>query len=396
MEALNKTSLIKQSKDQQHTANTMVDSMNVDGGEPSKDAPANANENCVGPSSAGAGKASACEGCPNQGACSAGAFNSPEAIAKAESETQALQSCLSNVSHVVLVLSGKGGVGKSTVAAQLCHTLASQGYAVGLLDVDLCGPSAPRMVMGNAFAGQTIHKSGDGSWTPVYSRDNIAVMSISFLLQDANQAVVWRGPRKNSLIQQFLTQVDWTGETDGLDYLIVDTPPGTSDEHISTVQYLQKASAVSGAVVVTTPEEVSLADVRKELNFCQKTKVPVLGIVENMSAFSTQMNELKFIHPTSREDVTEQMIKTLQDKCPEVLQCGIASELFGRGGGALAMANAYNAPFWGRLPLDPNLLQACEKGEAFVQEKPKSQAAVALQEFANRLVKTLPVAMDKQ
>ena len=220
--------------------------------------PANANSECVGLSSETAGKNSACEGCPNQSACASGAFNSPEALAKAQEETQALKTSLSNVSHVILVLSGKGGVGKSTVAAQLSHTLASQGYAVGLLDVDLCGPSAPRMVLGSAYATAEVHRSGSGAWTPVYASANLAVMSISFLLENNDAAVVWRGPRKNAMIQQFLTEVDWTGDTDGLDYLIVDTPPGTSDEHISTVQYLQKAGAVSGAVVVTTPEEVSL------------------------------------------------------------------------------------------------------------------------------------------
>jgi Mrp family chromosome partitioning ATPase len=217
-------------------------------------APANANAECVGPASESAGKSSACEGCPNQSACSTGAFNSPEAKAKAQQESQALKESLANVSHVILVLSGKGGVGKSTIAAQLSHTLASQGFAVGLLDVDLCGPSAPRMVLGDAYATAQVHRSGSGAWTPVYAKSNLAVMSISFLLEDNAAAVVWRGPRKNALIQQFLTEVDWTGDTDGLDYLIVDTPPGTSDEHISTVQYLQKAGSISGAVVVTTPE----------------------------------------------------------------------------------------------------------------------------------------------
>ena len=237
------------------------DSMGGDTNEdttPGSDAPANANSGCVGPTAESAGKNSACEGCPNQSACSSGAFNSPEAKAKAQQEVVALKSSLANVSHVVLVLSGKGGVGKSTTAVGLAQTLASQGFAVGLLDVDLCGPSAPRMVLGDAYATAQVHRSGSGAWTPVYAAANLAVMSISFLLEDTNAAVVWRGPRKNALIQQFLTEVDWTGDTDGLDYLIVDTPPGTSDEHISTVQYLQKAGAVSGAVVVTTPEEVSL------------------------------------------------------------------------------------------------------------------------------------------
>ena len=159
------------------------------------DAPNDANAGCVGPTAESAGKASACDGCPNQGACSSGAFNSPEAKAQAQQQAQALQASLSNVSHVILVLSGKGGVGKSTVSAQLCHTLASQGFAVGLLDVDLCGPSAPRMVLGDNFRGATVTKNASGSWIPVYSstHPNLACMSISFLLQDSDAAVVWRG-----------------------------------------------------------------------------------------------------------------------------------------------------------------------------------------------------------
>jgi Mrp family chromosome partitioning ATPase len=159
------------------------------------DTPSDANAGCVGPSAEGAGKASACAGCPNQGSCSSGAFNSPEAKAQAQQQTEALSQSLSNVSHVILVLSGKGGVGKSTVSAQLCHTLASQGFAVGLLDVDLCGPSAPRMVLGDKFRGAQVTKSASGAWTPVYSstHPNLACMSISFLLEDSDAAVVWRG-----------------------------------------------------------------------------------------------------------------------------------------------------------------------------------------------------------
>ncbi|EEC49134.1 predicted protein [Phaeodactylum tricornutum CCAP 1055/1] len=358
------------------------------------DAPANANTGCVGPTSETAGKASACDGCPNQSACSTGAFSSPEAVAKAEAEVEALNRSLSNVSHVILVLSGKGGVGKSTVAAQLSHTLSNQGYAVGLLDVDLCGPSAPRMVLGDACTSQTIHKSGSGAWTPVYASANLAVMSISFMLQDTNQAVVWRGPRKNALIQQFLTEVDWTGDTDGLDYLIIDTPPGTSDEHISTVQYLQKASAVSGAVVVTTPEEVSLADVRKELSFCRKTDVPVLGIIENMGSYQTRLSQMEF--SKDGQDCTAQMLAVLREKCPEVLDCVAASNLFSvNAGGAEQMATDYGVPFMGRLPLDPDLLKACEQGKSFVQTHPNANAAVALKQFARQLNKVLPVNMDE-
>lgn len=159
------------------------------------DTPKNANAECVGPSSQDAGKSSACSGCPNQQACSSGAFNSPDAQAEAQEETQRLQDSFHNVSHTILVLSGKGGVGKSTVASQLAHTLASQGYAVGLLDVDLCGPSAPRMVLGDKHRTAQITQSASGGWIPVYNPDhpNLACMSISFLLQEHDSAVVWRG-----------------------------------------------------------------------------------------------------------------------------------------------------------------------------------------------------------
>jgi len=368
--------------------------------------PDNANAECVGPTSSKAGKSSACDGCPNQKACGSGAFSSPEAIAKAEVETTKLKTSLGNVSHTVLVLSGKGGVGKSTVSCQLAHTLASMGYAVGLLDVDLCGPSAPRMILGDAHLRAQISQSASGGWIPVYNPDkpNLCCVSISFLLPDENrdQAVVWRGPRKNGLIQQFLTQVDWTGETDGLDYLLVDTPPGTSDEHISTVQYLQKAGAVSGAVLVTTPEEVCMADVRKELNFCQKTKVPVMGVVENMGEYTTTLDRLTFKTTNGidgdahKEDCTQKVLETLRTHCPELFENGtnvsVSSTLYpASGGGPREMADRYNVPYWGLLPMDPDLLQACEHGKAFVEEKPESLAAKALMDFCNKIIDKLPV-----
>jgi Mrp family chromosome partitioning ATPase len=333
------------------------------------DVPADANEGCVGPTSEKAGQASACEGCPNKGACSSGAMSSPEAIAKAATEASALKESLSNVSHVVLVLSGKGGVGKSTVA--------------------------PRMVLGDGYSSQTVHKSGSGAWTPVYAHSNLAVMSISFLLQDPNQAVVWRGPRKNALIQQFLTEVDWTGDTDGLDYLIVDTPPGTSDEHISTVQFLQKAGAISGAIVVTTPEEVSLSDVRKELSFCRKTKVPVLGVLENMGSYETHMEQMRFAKDGI--DCTESVLQTLRDKCPEVLDTVATTKLFSvKHGGAERMAADYNVPFWGRLPLDQDLLEACENGKCFVDTHPDTAAAAVLKDICTKINTVLPVDMNME
>lgn len=174
----------------------------------------------------------------------------------------------------VLVLSGKGGVGKSTVASQLAFALADEGNEVGLLDIDICGPSVPKML---GLEGEEVHQSNFG-WEPVHFSENLSVMSIGFMLPNPDSAVVWRGPRKNGLIKQFLKDVDW-GE---VDVLLIDTPPGTSDEHISAAQYLGAVGA-DGAVIVTTPQEVACADVRKELSFCSKTSIPVLGIVENMA-----------------------------------------------------------------------------------------------------------------
>lgn len=147
---------------------------------------------------------------------------------------------------------------------------------VGLLDIDICGPSVPRML---GLEGHDVHKSNTG-WSPVYLEDNFAVMSIGFLLPNKDDPVIWRGPRKDGLIKQFLTDVMW----ESLDYLIIDTPPGTSDEHISIVNYLAKTNLL-GAIIVTTPQEVALADVRKEINFCKKTNLKVIGVVENMSGF---------------------------------------------------------------------------------------------------------------
>jgi len=239
---------------------------------------------------------------------------------------------LSAIKHKVLVLSGKGGVGKSTFSAQLAFTLAASGRSVGLMDIDICGPSIPRML---GLVGQKVHQSASG-WSPVWLNENLGVMSIGFMLPGEDDAVIWRGPRKIGLIKQFLTDVDW-GE---LDYLIIDTPPGTSDEHISIVQLLKEASGVDGAVVITTPQEVAMADVRKELNFCAKTELPVLGVVENMSGFL----------------------------CP---CCGTRSDIFpAAGAGPAGMAASFGVPYLGALPIDPQLLAACEAGVAYAVAHP--------------------------
>lgn len=383
------------------------------------DAPSDANDGCVGPTSSDAGKASACAGCPNQTACSSGAFSSPAALAAREGERAVLRNSLSDVSHVVLVLSGKGGVGKSTVSTQVAQALSSRGYDVGLLDVDICGPSIPRMA---GVVGRTVHQSQRG-WEPVYANPNLAVMSISFLLEEGDAAVVWRGPRKNGLIKQFLTETYW-GEG-GLDYLIVDTPPGTSDEHISIVQYLNDArpkdgggrsSGASGAIVVTTPEEVSMADVRKELNFCKKTGVPVLGIVENMSGLQIRVSDLSFSRGESStsdgggggsdggtttggrsDDCTNDVLSLLREKCPEVLSMIATADVFPpSGNGPRGMAEKFAVPYLGKLPLDPNLLKACEDGVSFVEKYPSSPAASPLNAIVDGLILALPVEDDEE
>lgn len=232
--------------------------------------PENANTHCPGTNNPNSGKEDACKGCPNKKICSSKKEEDPE---KDQIKTL-LNQKLSKIKHKILVLSGKGGVGKSTLSSQLAFSLSKRGYEVGLLDLDLCGPSIPRTM---GLEGQEVHKSSNG-WSPVYVEDNLGVMSIGFMLPEKDAPVIWRGPKKNGLIQQFVLDVDW----DELDFLIVDTPPGTSDEHISIVQYLQMDSVRDGAVLVSTGQKLSVNDVRKEVNFCLKTDVNILGVVENM------------------------------------------------------------------------------------------------------------------
>jgi Mrp family chromosome partitioning ATPase len=176
-------------------------------------------------------------------------------------------------------------VGKSTFTAALSFALsADEDVQVGVMDIDITGPSLPRIMGAD---GEQIHESSSG-WTPIYVRDNLSLISTSFLLPTPDTPIIWRGPKKNGMIKQFIKDVDW----DELDFLVIDTPPGTSDEHLSITTFLRQAaeangnaSGIDGALVVTTPQEVALLDVRKELDFCRKAGIRVLGIVENMSGF---------------------------------------------------------------------------------------------------------------
>lgn len=322
-----------------------------------------ANEDCVGPASEKAGKASGCEGCPNKQACADGAGRQPE-----DPDIAVIKQRLASVKRKVLVLSGKGGVGKSTMSAQLAFSLAAQGLSVGLLDVDICGPSIPLML---GVKGHEVRQSASG-WSPVYvtqeglTEDDddveLGVMSIGFMLPSDDEAVIWRGPRKNGLIKQFLADVDWGA----LDYLIVDTPPGTSDEHISLVTYLGQAlGADDGALVVSTPQEVSLMDVRKELSFCAKTKLKVLGVVENMAEYCAPLSGLHF-RDAAGADVTEATLAALKERCPELLGLTAVADVFPRANqGAEGMAAKFGVPFLGRVPLDASLTKACESGTSY-------------------------------
>ncbi len=231
---------------------------------------------------------------------------------------------LAGVRNSLVVLSGKGGVGKSTVAANLAAALALAGRKVGLLDVDVHGPSVTEML---GLRGATLMATEDGRIRPV-DADGVKVMSVGLAVEDPDAAIIWRGPMKLGVIQQFLSQVDW-GE---LDYLVVDAPPGTGDEPLTVCQSLPDPL---GAIVVTTPQKVAAADVSRSLAFCDQLAFPVVGIVENMSGFV----------------------------CPH---CGERVEIFSSGGAAV-LAEKYDAPILGRIPLDPAVCASGDAGVPFMR-----------------------------
>eukprot|EP00727_Mastigamoeba_balamuthi_P006634 m51a1_g2591 putative Cfd1, nucleotide binding protein 2 (288) ;mRNA; r:431082-432057 len=251
---------------------------------------------------------------------------------------------VSKVKHVVLVLSGKGGVGKSTVACQLARCFDQLGARTGLLDIDLCGPSVPK-IMG--MERQLVHTTTKG-WLPAFvdpAHARFPVLSMGFLTDDPDAPIIWRGPKKNSIIKTFLEDVRW-GE---LDVLVIDTPPGTSDEHISVCEYLHTFDP-DGALLVTTPQNVSVTDVKKELSFCHKIGLPVLGVVENMSGYV----------------------------CPHCTTC---TNIFSSEGGRL-LAQEAGIPFVGKIPIAPALCE-CEERGVNPLTVPEAAASLApLMEFA--------------
>ncbi|MDN7012020.1 Mrp/NBP35 family ATP-binding protein [Methanoculleus sp. FWC-SCC3] len=237
-----------------------------------------------------------------------------------------------SVRHVILVLSGKGGVGKSTVAANFAMALANHGYQTGLLDLDIHGPNIPKML---GIEETKLTSTNGTTIEPVYVVPALGVVSMAFLLPDKRTPVIWRGPMKMQAIKQFLADVNW-GD---LDYLVVDLPPGTGDEALSIIQL---APNVAGAVVVTTPQEVAVLDSTKAVKFVEKMDIKVLGIVENMSGMV----------------------------CPH---CGKEIDLFGQGGGKKA-AEDLGVPYLGNIPLDPDMRKAGDEGRPFIVRRPGMSA----------------------
>ncbi len=241
------------------------------------------------------------------------------------------QQLLKGVRNVIAVASGKGGVGKSTLSANLALALSESGASVGLLDCDVYGPS-----IGLMFGVKEKPKmAGENLILPIETR-GLKLMSMAFISED-DAPVIWRGPMVHGLIQQFLTQVSWGA----LDYLVIDLPPGTGDAQLTLTQ----SAPLSGAVIITTPQEMSLIDARKGLRMFQQVSVPVLGIVENMSYFS----------------------------CPH---CGERSEIFSHGGGR-ATSKELNIPFLGEVPIDPEVVAGGDEGEPIVGRNPDSPAGKA-------------------
>ncbi|MFZ5500946.1 MAG: P-loop NTPase [Candidatus Micrarchaeota archaeon] len=265
-----------------------------------------------------------------------------------------LADSLTRIENTLMVLSGKGGVGKSTVAVNLAASLAAHDREVGLLDIDLHGPSVPTLLK---LEGVGAPGTSEHGLVPVKYSDHLKVMSVEFIAGDhAGEALIWRGPMKHRLIRQFIAEVDWGN----LDFLIVDAPPGTGDEPLSICQL---APPRSQAIIVTTPQDLAVKDVKKSIAFCKVLGMPVFGIIENMSGFV----------------------------CPD---CGAQHMLFKTGGGE-KLAALTGHRFLGRIPVDPRLVIASDAGKPFVLEYPASPAARAFDAIIEPILQLAPPKMKK-
>jgi Mrp family chromosome partitioning ATPase len=257
-------------------------------------------------------------------------------------DRRVLKSRLCRIRHKIVVLSGKGGVSKSTIAVNLAIALMMSGKRVGLLDIDIHGPSIPTML---GLHDKIIQGSEDGL-IPIEA-GGLKVISMGFLLRSQDDAVIWRGPMKFGVIKQFLKDVEW-GD---LDYLIIDSPPGTGDEPLSVCQLIGN---MDGAVIVTTPQKVAAVDVRKSITFCRQIQVPVLGVVENMSGFA----------------------------CPH---CGRVTQIFREGGGR-RIADDMHVPFLGSIPIDPKIAEDCDEGRPFIHHYADSPIAGVMRDIIKPIV----------
>ena len=258
-------------------------------------------------------------------------------------QDDAVDSSLKKIKHKYIVLSGKGGVGKTSTSVNLSMALANKGFNVGIMDVDLHGPDVPRML---GLKGM-LDLTPNNKLNPIRYSDNLKVVSIESMIASKDDAIIWRGPLKYSAIRQFIGEVEW-GE---LDFLIIDSPPGTGDEPLTIAQTISDAKAI----IVTTPQEVSLADVRKSISFCRTVKMDILGLVENMSGFA----------------------------CPH---CNKMVDLFGSGGGEKTATTA-GIPFLGRIPFDPNVVSCGDNGISFQEKYADTPVSRAFIELAEKVSK---------
>ena len=264
-------------------------------------------------------------------------------VVTAKPEDVKLMKKLSKIKHTIIVMSGKGGVGKSTVSVNIAVGLALRGYEVGILDADIHGPNVPKMLK---LEDMRLEADENGIY-PAEVPPRIKVMSMAFLSQDKDTPIVWRGPMKMGALRQFIEDVYW-GE---LDYLVVDLPPGPGDEPLTIAQLISNAD---GSVIVTTPQDVALLDSRKSVSFSNALELPVLGIVENMAGFV----------------------------CPH---CKETVNLFKIGGGEKA-ANELGVPFLGRVPIDPNVVDAGDNGMPLIADNGSSPAAEAFEGIIDKIL----------